>query len=206
MRKPWIAAVAALLMIWTLPWTGCSKKPQSNEDTPVPTSATSAAAPVPVVSTDPVAHVRRVPTTAAGPVRTAAAAPAPARAIPGALPPPKPEAESPEMVEMRDRYGLEVLDVAIRGPAIVVRFVVSEPEKTGQILTAMAQRYLIDQKSGTRIPVPTTIRTGRLRPEPGMGGWRTYQATFNNSKGVVRPGDKVTLVMDEYRVEGLTAQ
>jgi len=114
-------------------------------------------------------------------------------------------ANAPDMVEMRNRFGLEVTSVAINGKAIDVQFMVSTPEKAGQILSPVAQRYLIDQKSGTKILAPQSPRAKRMRATAGVAS-QSFIASFDNSKDVVKSGDKVSVIVDEYRVDNITVR
>ena len=90
---------------------------------------------------------------------------------------------------------------------------VMEPEKAGPILSSpSSQRYLIDEKSGTKMlppPVggPRSRRDLSLRPKVGSPmGTRAYYATFDNSAGTVKPGDKVSLTIDQCHIDGLVVQ
>jgi hypothetical protein len=211
----WIAVAVAAMVVAALPETGCSKKSRSDKGASGP--ATIPASPAP--RRTPTLRTRRIPTTTTAPAsmpttqEAAATAPAdsrPAVATPTAIQVPT----SPEMDEMREKFGLQVTGVVIHANAIEVQFFVSVPDKAGQLLSPTVSRYLIDEKSGTKLVNPTgqpgrerRRLPGLLRPVAGGTGLiRSYIATFDNSEGLVRSGDKVTFVMDEYRVTGLSVQ
>jgi hypothetical protein len=40
----------------------------------------------------------------------------------------------------------------------------------------------------------------------GAGARRSYIAWFDNSAGLVKAGDKVSLIIDEYRIDDLTVR
>ena len=192
---------AAALAMGAVLWTGCSAKPQSNEETPDRT-ATAPESRAPArnkmqFSTRP----RQAPTAAAAPASPETPAPPETPAAGAAAMHP---AASPAMVQMREQFGMEVTGIAANGPLIDVQFFVSDPEKAGSILSPAAERYLIDRKTGTRIPPPSGARARLMRPVPGGGAYRrTYIASFDNSGGAVKPGDAVSLIMNDYRVDGL---
>jgi hypothetical protein len=108
-----------------------------------------------------------------------------------------------EMAKMKESYGVQVTHITVRGPAIEVAFVVSTAEKAGTALSPAAERYLIDQRTGTKILPPAAVRSRILRPGPAIGPERTFTAVFDNSAGLVKAGDKVTVVMGEYQVGDL---
>jgi hypothetical protein len=112
------------------------------------------------------------------------------------------------MAEMRKKFGLEVIDVVSSGPLINVQLMIFEPEKTGPVLSPAAERYLIDQKTGTRLSEGSQRATaGQRRLVPGGGALRQpHMASFDNSKGLVKPGDTVSLVIDDYRIDGLVVR
>jgi len=197
----------AFLTIAMCQWSGCSKKSKPPEtaadqavtreapDTPGHGLRSTPYGEKTTTGTKPTAHA----TTSTGPspeqMAEIAAQGARAQAM----------ANAPDMVEMRNRFGLEVTSVAINGKAIDVQFMVSTPEKAGQVLSPVAQRYLIDQKSGTKILAPQSTRAKRMRATSGVAS-QNFVASFDNSKDVVKSGDKVSVIVDEYRVDNLTVK
>jgi hypothetical protein len=69
-----------------------------------------------------------------------------------------------------------------------------------------AMPYLVDQKSGTRLTVPTMEKIGALRqvanPEPG----REYWMIFANPGKLVKPGQRVDVVIGAFRANSLTVE
>lgn len=197
-----VTATAALMMLAMCQAAGCSKK-AGNAAAPAGQTAAGDTQGG-QVHRPPFAHEGGAPrhpagmqgTTSTAPSAEAMAAVAAQGARATAM------ANAPDMVEMRNRFGIEVTDVSIHGVAIDVQFTVSTPEKSGAVLSPAAERYLIDQKSGTKILSPTNPRVKRLRLASGVRS-QNFIATFDNSKGVVKPGDQVSVVVDEYRVDNL---
>lgn len=222
MKCTWIMVAASLAVSGALLCEGCSKKTESNrtaDDEP----AALPSSPTPRPATASPARARRTATAASAPVRSATStspaqtAPSTATApAPGVvLPAPVQEPLSPEGAKMLERFGAQVTSVTIRGTAIEVRITVPAADKAGPVLSPAAQRYLIDQKSGRQLLVPGAgrpagrerYRSGAVRPVVGSpAAQRSYTIMFDNSAGLVRPGDKVALVIDEFRVDDLTVR
>lgn len=216
-----IAAAVAFLAMGLLVWSGCSKKTQTEESQTTETIETTTepvmkvtphhAMPAPYVSPVPAEPAAQTqPATA--PAVASEPATAPVSVAPAVQPP---EPATPEMVKMEEQFGLVVMTVTARQKAIEVVFQVSGPEKAGPVLSPNAQRYLVDQKSGKRLTVPSpNVQPGRerrrvssLRPMLGSNSaQRGYVVVFDNSEGLIQPGDKVTLIMDQYQVEDLTVR
>jgi hypothetical protein len=114
-------------------------------------------------------------------------------------------AVTPEMVKMIQRFGAQVVGATIKGPLIDVEFQVVEPEKAGPVLLPGTDRYLIDA-SGTTLRPPSGPRGGLVRTVPGMIGMGRYLASFVNTGGRVKPGDKVSLVVGDYRVDNVAVK
>lgn len=97
--------------------------------------------------------------------------------------------------------------MASGGYVIDVRCLVTEPEKAAPLLRPETRPYLIVEKTGQRLYVPTTPKVGSLRQttqEPVQG--RAYFMLFGNPGRLVKPGDAVTLVIGDQRAEGLVAR
>jgi hypothetical protein len=66
-----------------------------------------------------------------------------------------------------------------------------------------ARAYLIDAATGIRFAVPAMEKVGELRsgatPEEG----RTYFMVFGNPGGIVKSGSRVSVVIGNFRVDGL---
>jgi hypothetical protein len=94
---------------------------------------------------------------------------------------------------------IEALRLTAADHFLDLRFRVVDPVKAAAILTEKNKAFVIDQKSGTVLPVPVT-KTGSLRQftaEPLAG--RVYFILFTNPPGLVRHGDKVTVRIGEFK-------
>ena len=88
-----------------------------------------------------------------------------------------------------------------------MRYRVVDREKAIGAIKRGAQIYLIDQSSGTNLPVPDMAKVGKLLQRPDQGANdKVFWIFFSNPGARVKPGDKVTLVIDEIRIKDILVQ
>ena len=106
------------------------------------------------------------------------------------------------------RYGVDQLQVRAvsSGASLEFRYRVLDSFKAAVLNDKRAMPYLVDQKSGTRLTVPTMEKIGALRqvanPEPG----REYWMIFANPGRLVKPGQRVDVVIGAFRANSLTVE
>jgi hypothetical protein len=109
------------------------------------------------------------------------------------------------------RWG--VRPVAIRLTAadyfVDFRYVIIDPEKAKAVLSRSKQNrevFLLDQKTGKKFSVPVTkvgpLRSTTLSPKKG----RQYTILFSNAGKSIKKGDKVSVIIGEFKVENLTVE
>jgi hypothetical protein len=105
-------------------------------------------------------------------------------------------------------YGVDQLQVrsVSSGESLEFRYRVLDAVKASVLNDKRATPYLIDQKSGARLTVPTVEKIGTLRqvadPEPG----REYWMLFANAGKLVKPGQRVDIVIGAFRATSLTVE
>jgi hypothetical protein len=106
-------------------------------------------------------------------------------------------------------YGIQVesLQLSAAGYMIDFRYRVVDPSKAYGLLQRDAKTYLIDKKTNSRLIVPTPPKVGALRqktqkPESG----KIYFALFANPGRLVKKGDKVTVVINDFKTDNMTVQ
>jgi hypothetical protein len=93
------------------------------------------------------------------------------------------------------------------GQMLDVRYRVTDKEKAKAALHRQARLYLVDQATGTRLDVPNMPKIGKLRQLPeGAESDRMYWMFFGNPGGLVKPGSRVTMVINEVRLENIVVQ
>jgi hypothetical protein len=102
-----------------------------------------------------------------------------------------------------ERWGVDQLRVhqTADGHLLDLRYRVVDPQRAGSLLAKAATAYLTHERSGQRLPVPTTPKAGPLRNTGQPRAGRSYFALFSNPGKVVKPGDKVSLVLGDLTAE-----
>jgi hypothetical protein len=110
--------------------------------------------------------------------------------------------------DIAERWGIEV--VSMRQTAadnmLDFRYKVLDAKKAAAVFERTAKPYLIHQASGKVLSVPRTAKVGPLRSSDQPQEGRTYWMFFGNQTKLVKAGDKVTVVIGEFKAEDLTVQ
>ena len=102
-------------------------------------------------------------------------------------------------------WGVDGLDAKVAESGQMVRFsyTVLDPTKAATLNDKKNTPVLIDDTAHVRLEVPVLEKVGQLRqtrtPEPGKAYWMV----FSNKGAVVKPGDRVSVVIGHFRVDGL---
>ena len=109
---------------------------------------------------------------------------------------------------LRERWGIEV--VAIResaaGYMLDFRYRVLDPAKAAPLFERKIKPYLIDEATGAKFQVPVPPKTGALRTTYPPKAGRTYFMFFANPGKYIKPGSRVTVVVGDFRADGLIVQ
>jgi hypothetical protein len=107
-------------------------------------------------------------------------------------------AASPAIPE-GERWGVDQLRIhrTADGRMLDLRYRVVEPDRARSLLAKDSVAYLVHDRSGTRLPVPSTPKAGALRNHGRARAGRSYFALFTNAGALVKPGDRVTVVLGE---------
>ena len=122
------------------------------------------------------------------------------------------EAQEPKMQEepsLEERWGIKILSIrqSANGYMLDFRYRVSDPDKASLLLGRKDKPYLVDQASGAKFMVPSAPKIGPLRQtsvKPIAG--RNYFILFANPGKYVKPGNKVTVVIGEFKAENLVVE
>lgn len=113
---------------------------------------------------------------------------------------------NPEPVSVEERWGIQVvaLRLAAAGHTLDFRYKVLDPGKAKPLSGRQTKPYL--EAAGKRFPVFSAPRVGPLRstyqPEPG----KVYGIIFVNAYQAVKLGDKVSVVIGDFRADNLTVE
>jgi hypothetical protein len=125
----------------------------------------------------------------------------------GAIADPKP-AKSKELAQIEEKWGIEVTNIRLsaHGSMVDFRYRILDPEKAKSLTDRNARPYLIDEASGEKSYVPNAPKMGSLRAKGNPITGRTYFILFSNPKGTVKEGNNVTVVIGDFKAEGLTVK
>ena len=102
-------------------------------------------------------------------------------------------------------YGVDRMHVrsTASGSSLEFRYRVLDPDKAAVLQDKRLKPALIDQATGTRLSVPAMEQIGELRQvaEPEAG--REYWMIFSNPGKMVKPGNRVDIVVASFHVSGL---
>ncbi len=109
---------------------------------------------------------------------------------------------------MAEKWGVEVVAMrtAMAGNMIDFRYKVLDSQRAASLFKRETKPYLIHQDSGKVLSVPVTAKVGPLRSSNNPQEGRTYWMFFGNQTKLVQKGDKVTVVIGEFKAENLTVQ
>ena len=110
--------------------------------------------------------------------------------------------------ELAERWGIEITSIRLSANDHMIdfRYRVLNPAKARDLFVRQTKPQLIDEKTGKVLVVPDTAKIGPLRNsyQPQQG--RIYWMFFGNAGNLVKAGDKVTVVIGEFRAEDLVIE
>ncbi|HKK05404.1 MAG TPA: hypothetical protein VKA50_06080 [Gammaproteobacteria bacterium] len=118
-------------------------------------------------------------------------------------------AMSPSASELRNTWGIEILGIrtSAAGYMLDYRFRVKDVDKAAPLLDRTIPAYIVVEKSGARLGVPNPPTTGRLRASAKFPKKdRNYFIFFGNPGHYVKAGDRVSVVIGDFKVQHLVVQ
>ena len=109
---------------------------------------------------------------------------------------------------LAERWGVEVYGVrqATGGMMIDFRFRVLDAAKAEPLFDSRNKPYLVKDGSDVKLPVPMGAKVGAFRPTNrgrNIVADKDYYMMFANPGSYVLPGQKVSVVIGDFRVDGL---
>jgi hypothetical protein len=106
-------------------------------------------------------------------------------------------------------WGIQVsgLFLSAGGNMVDFRYRVLDPAKASFLTKSENKPQLVDHTSGAKLLVPDSQDLGPLRQtsRPYVAG-KIYFMMFANTRHHVKSGDKVTIVVGDFKLEGLTVE
>jgi hypothetical protein len=110
---------------------------------------------------------------------------------------------------LRDKWGIEIvkLKITAAGHILDLRYRVIDPVKSFPVFDTKIKPVLLDELSGRDLSIYTAPRIGGMRqkarrPEAG----RVYFILFSNPGDLVKEGNKVTLKIEDVKVEHIPVE
>jgi hypothetical protein len=107
-----------------------------------------------------------------------------------------------------EQWGIEIESLRLTAASYMLdfRYTVIDAEKARPLFERSTKPVLIDQASEAQFVVPSPAKVGPLRnsnqPIPG----RTYFMFFANPGKFIKPGNRVTVEIGEFRAEDLVVE
>jgi hypothetical protein len=113
--------------------------------------------------------------------------------------------------ELLDKWGVEVMGIrlAARGYMMDFRFKVQDLEKALPLFDSRIKPYVIPEGTEVKLPVPAGQKVGAFRTTnrgKNIQAGKDYVIMFGNPDSFVKPGQKVSVVIGDFRVERLTVK
>ena len=101
---------------------------------------------------------------------------------------------------------VESIHLSAAGYMIDFRYHVLDAKKAKPLFDPLTKPYLIDQNSGAVFAVPVPPKVGQLRNVKNVKEGKTYFVFFANPGNYVKAGNRVTVVIGDFRAENLVVQ
>jgi hypothetical protein len=115
----------------------------------------------------------------------------------------------PMSAHARDHYqlvwGVDSLDVKAVESGQMIRFSYSvlDAAKAAPLNDKKLNPSLIDEQARVRLEIPTMEKVGQLRQSSTPEVGKSYWMVFSNKGSVVKPGDRVSVIIGKFRADGL---
>jgi hypothetical protein len=105
-------------------------------------------------------------------------------------------------------WGVEALSVKSVESGEIIRFSyrVLDAEKAKPLNDKKSEPSLIDLQAGVKLVVPMMEKIGQLRQSSTPEAGKSYWMAFSNQGRMVKRGDRVNVVIGNFRAEGLVVE
>ena len=109
---------------------------------------------------------------------------------------------------LEELWGIEITGIRLTASGFMLdfRYRVVDGEKAAPLFDRKTKPYLIHQKTGAKFAVPNPPKTGPLRTTNKAQQGRLYWMFFGNPNRYVKSGDKVTVVIGDFKAENLIVE
>jgi hypothetical protein len=105
-------------------------------------------------------------------------------------------------------WGIRIVSLKQSGEGYLLdfRYHVIDPEKALPLFDRSSKPYLLDQATGARFLVPESPKVGALRTTRPPRKGKNYFIIFANPDRYVKKGNKVSVVIGEFKAENIVVQ
>lgn len=105
-------------------------------------------------------------------------------------------------------WGVDVVGVhrLAAGTMLEFRYKVLDEQKAAPLFVRKTSPVLQHEATGAKLAVARTAKTGPLRSSEPPEAGRVYWMFFKNPGGFVKAGDRVSVSIGEFRVDGLVVK
>jgi hypothetical protein len=102
-------------------------------------------------------------------------------------------------------WGVESLRVKYAESGEIIRFSyhIIDAEKAKPLNDKKVDPVLIDPQAGVKLVVPSLEKVGQLRQSSTPEAGKSYWMAFSNAGRLVKRGDRVDIVIGQFRAQGL---
>lgn len=102
-------------------------------------------------------------------------------------------------------WGVDSLSVKSVESGEMIRFAyrVIDADKAKQLNDKKIEPSLIDPQAGVKLVIPSLEKVGKLRQSGTPEAGKSYWMAFSNKGGLVKRGDRVIVVIGNFRADGL---
>jgi hypothetical protein len=108
----------------------------------------------------------------------------------------------------RAAWGVDALRVSRVASGTLIRFNyrVTDPAQAAPLVDKKATPVLYALRAHAALSVPVMDKVGALRQTGALKAGQEYWVTFSNKGDLVKPGDRVNVVIGPFHVDGLTVE
>ena len=154
-------------------------------------------------------------TTAAAPDTASGAAKQVKRLDPEWRPPTAPKVVIPSPVDpeqaekLAEQWGVKLISLNLTSAGFMMdfRFRVLDADKALSLFDHRIKPYVVAERSSIKLPVPMAAKVGAMRPTnrgKNIKADKNYYMIFANPDRHVKRGEKVTVIIGDFKVEHLT--
>jgi hypothetical protein len=102
-------------------------------------------------------------------------------------------------------WGIDSLDVKAVESGQMIRFsyYVLDATKAAQLNDKKNSPSLVDEQARVKLEIPTMEKVGQLRQSSPPEAGKSYWMVFSNKGSIVKPGDRVSVVIGKFKADGL---